>query len=98
MSVPFDPGAWNPRYLAYSKAHGTPDPDEMLEKDREAHPGGCMAGFIVWIDGRWTAWRKIKGYTWKTVMGPDGYAEFDRWLNGEGLIGPGILTKSKENA
>ena len=39
----------NPKYLAYCKAHGEPDPEAMLERDRVEWPGGCMTGFILWI-------------------------------------------------
>jgi hypothetical protein len=39
----------NPRYLAYCRAHGESDPEAMLERDREAWPGGCMTGFVLWI-------------------------------------------------
>lgn len=33
---------WNPRYIAYAKAHGK-SPDEMLASQKS------MAGFIIWI-------------------------------------------------
>lgn len=42
---------WNPRYLAYAKEAGH-TPDEQLAHDRQAWPGGCMAGFILWISGK----------------------------------------------
>ncbi len=35
-------------YLAYAKAHNKA-PDEMLVHDKAAWPGGCMAGFILWV-------------------------------------------------
>lgn len=34
--------AWNPRYVAYAKAHGL-TPDQMLHKD-----GGNMVNFLCW--------------------------------------------------
>jgi len=40
--------SWNPRYVAYAKAHGK-TPDAMMEHDRDAWPGGCMCGFILWM-------------------------------------------------
>ena len=41
-------GECNPNYRAYSRAHGM-SPDDMLAHDMQRWPGGCMAGFIVWI-------------------------------------------------
>ena len=48
---------FNPRYTAYASAHGK-TPDEMLEHDRAEWPGGCMCGFLVWISGLLTKFRK----------------------------------------
>lgn len=73
---------WNPRYVAYCHAHGTPDPDAMLARDRERWPGGCMTGFLLWNGARWTEWRKIQGYDLDTPLGPYDYASFDLWLWG----------------
>jgi len=39
---------YNPRYVAYSTSHGK-TPEEMLEYDRKRYPGGCNAGFLLWI-------------------------------------------------
>jgi hypothetical protein len=39
---------WNPRYLAYCKAHGK-TPEQMLAHDEDAWPGGVMCGFILWM-------------------------------------------------
>jgi plasmid stabilization system protein ParE len=36
------PAGWNPRYVAYAKAHGA-TPDEMLKRD-----GGKMTNFLCW--------------------------------------------------
>jgi len=47
----------NPRYAAYAQAHGK-TPDEMMEHDRAAWPGGCMCGFIVWMSEQKRAFRK----------------------------------------
>jgi hypothetical protein len=40
---------WNPRFVAYAKAHGQ-TPEGMLQNDKEKFPGGCMAGFMLWIN------------------------------------------------
>ena len=39
----------NPRYVAYAKAHNK-TPAKMLEHDKKKWKGGCMCGFILWID------------------------------------------------
>lgn len=41
--------SWNPYYLAYCKRKGN-EPEKQLEIDRDKYPGGCMCGFILWID------------------------------------------------
>lgn len=41
------PVRWNPRYLCYATAHSR-TPEEQRAHDREAWPGGCAAGFILW--------------------------------------------------
>jgi len=39
---------FNPRYVAYAKAHGR-SPQAMLEHDDIQWPGGIMCGFILWV-------------------------------------------------
>lgn len=39
---------FNPRYVAYARAHGK-TPEEMIEYDHVAWPGGCMCGFMIWM-------------------------------------------------
>lgn len=46
---------WNPRYRAYTEASGR-TPEEQLEHDTEEYPGGCMAGFLIWISNQWSLW------------------------------------------
>lgn len=43
--------AWNPHYLAYADAHDRA-PEEQGVHDKKRYPGGCMAGFIVWMSER----------------------------------------------
>lgn len=47
----------NPRFAAYAKAHGR-SPGAQLKHDRSQYPGGSMCGFICWIQGRITAFRR----------------------------------------
>lgn len=51
---------WNPRYLAYARAHGN-GPEAQLERDNEVYPGGCMCGFTLWLGARWREWRRMRG-------------------------------------
>lgn len=51
--------AMNPRYVAYAEAHGK-TPEAMLEFDRKAWPGGCMTGFIRWIDAHKRAFWRVR--------------------------------------
>ena len=44
----------NPRYLAYCAAHGWRTPEAMLEHDKKLYPGGCMCGFILWMNEQWS--------------------------------------------
>lgn len=39
---------WNPRYTLYAKLHGKSEED-MIKLDRERYPGGCMTGFMAWV-------------------------------------------------
>ena len=38
-----------PRYSAYCVTHDK-TPDEMLAHDRKRWPGGCMCGFLIWMN------------------------------------------------
>ena len=73
-------GSTQPRYVAYCVEHGATSADEMLARDRIAYPGGCMAGYIVWISRKWSVWDAANG------RGPNDYktrgdhADFNDWL------------------
>lgn len=71
----------NPRYLAYARAHGRRH-GEQLRADDEAWPGGCMAGFILWVQRRWQEWAQAEGHETAEAARalPDADERFDRWL------------------
>lgn len=71
--------AWNPRYVAYARAHQR-GPEEMLALDCEQAPGGRMAPFIIWMSQRWQEWRRANGLRPSEHVPEAGHAEFDAWL------------------
>lgn len=74
------PESWNPRYVAYAKAHGR-DPAAMLAYDRERWPGGRMAGFTVWVSERWAEWRTARGRHRDDVLTDEDHEDFDDFLS-----------------
>lgn len=77
---------WNPRYVEYARAHGK-NPEEMLEHDAEHHPGGKMAGFIVWNSGQvqkfasqWPGCHTLAEVT-LAEPGKDIHALYNDWLH-----------------
>jgi hypothetical protein len=68
----------NPRYIAYAAAHGE-TPDGMLEADRLSWPGGSMAGFTIWIDGKWREWCALN-FRSRSALTEADHAAFDEWL------------------
>lgn len=71
--------SWNPRFVAYAKAHNR-TPEEMLVLEEERFPGGKMAGYMLWVGGRWREWRAIHGICWDAFLSEEDYREFDAWL------------------
>ena len=71
--------SWNPRYLAYSAAH-LRTPAEQLRHDVAEYPGGCMAGFLIWIKQRWRQWRALNGFGPEDILGSPEVRQFDAWL------------------
>jgi hypothetical protein len=70
--------SWNPRYVIYAYAHDKRTPEEMGDFDRERYPGGCMTGFILWMDEQWAEFRKFFGCKREFQTGFQN--EFDAWL------------------
>lgn len=71
---------WNPRYTEYCRAHGEASPERMLEADRERSPGGVMCGFTLWIQEKWSRWRKLNGIPSDAPLWDRDHAAFDSWL------------------
>lgn len=79
---------WQPRYLAYCKSRGL-SPQRVLDLDRMRWPGGCMAGYLLWIAERWAAWERERGGpVWGRKSSEERkddlqHSDFDRWLTGK---------------
>lgn len=74
---------YQPRYLAYCAVQGRA-PEAQLAHDKDAWPGGSMAGFILWINARWTEWNALTGWPSGETHGKTQHEEFDLWLRPEG--------------
>ncbi len=73
---------YQPRYIAYAKDHGR-TPEAMLAHDKEAWPGGRMAGFLLWIPAAYKAWAEASSEIpeWPNNAWSDRQlAAFDAWL------------------
>jgi len=80
----------NPRFEAYAKAHGHSS-EEQLKLDDTEWSGGRMAGFSIWIMGKWDEYfrerLKVKPYgwtaaEWRALLVSWNHDEFDKWLEG----------------
>jgi hypothetical protein len=69
---------WNPRFLAYA-ASQCRTPEDQLEHDRKAYPGGNMAGFIVWNSQKWREWEAVAGRLRPYTV--EDHAAYDAWLS-----------------
>lgn len=70
---------FNPRYVAYAKIHAR-DSETMLAYDKQRYPGGCMAGFMIWIRCRWAEYRKTVGLHPEASLSVADHQDFDAWL------------------
>jgi hypothetical protein len=70
---------WNPRYVAYARAHGC-EPEQMLVFDAERFPGGAMSGFVVWISERWREWCSINRRGRDDVLSSEDHASNDAFI------------------
>ena len=77
--------SWNPRYVAYARAHGR-TPEEMRAHDADVWPGGRATGFILWISKQWQRWHEERGLTcspasWKRhILSQQDHDSFDAEL------------------
>jgi len=75
---------WNPRYLLFAQAHGH-RPEEQMDIDYDAWPGGLMTGFICWMGERWREFCQVQGVRnpdqARLKLGEKTDAIFDRWLS-----------------
>lgn len=74
----FESEEWQPRYVAYAKAHGR-TPADQLAFDRETH--GALRNVVAWdwIRARLKEWRALKGIKRDYLMSAEN-DEFDAWL------------------
>lgn len=49
---------FQPNFIAYATAHNM-TPEAILERDRIQWPGGCMVGFMLWIQERKSQFLKL---------------------------------------
>lgn len=81
---------WNPRYVIYARSLGL-TPEAASERDEKEYPGGCMIGFISWIQEGVSEFEELHGtssanlYACAANLFP---LEFDRFLE-EKAVRPG---------
>lgn len=71
FTSPIDPAAWNPYWLAFSRAHG--------RHPAEKRPG-LACDFILWMSQRWQEWRRANGRAELQRLAPEDHAAFGRDL------------------
>lgn len=69
--------AYQPRYVAYAHAQGM-SPEEVGQRDRERYPGGCMIGYMGWINDRWREWEALTAQ--RQPYSEADHDAFDAWL------------------
>lgn len=62
----------NPRYVAYAAMHGR-ETAEQLVHDLVEYEGGCMTGFITWVQAEAGNFNRSKGDPLATQVDPDGF-------------------------
>src|SRR3546814_15168782 len=100
-----DEPKYSPRYVAYASEHGR-SPEQQLEHDREAWPGGLMCGFILWSNERLAEYAKINPAafftgirtTWDRHGGRPklhDHEAYDNWRSEERRVGKECVSQSR---
>lgn len=71
---------WNPRYVWYAQAYSR-SPENQLAHDKQEWVGGCMTGFILWIQDKWKIFRAIH----RIELHMDQNKMFDDWMVEQGF-------------
>jgi hypothetical protein len=75
---------FNPRYTEYARVHGKTE-EEMLAYDKEQYPGGCMAGFVNWINDKWFKWKMLNNISKDFPLSTEHHDAFTNWLKAESI-------------
>ena len=69
---------WNPRFVAYAAARGMTA--EQASAECKARRTGSMMEFILWINAKWSEWRRLNKREPFSSLSPADHAAFDAWL------------------
>lgn len=72
----------NPYYACYCIEHGAKTREEMQKKDDDRHPHGEARNgyFILWMNAKWSEWRKENGIGEWEPLSSKQRSEFGEWL------------------
>lgn len=69
---------YQPRFVAYAESLGK-TPDEV-SAELAARRTGRMMPFILWINAKWSEWRRLNKREPFSSLSPADHAAFDAWL------------------
>lgn len=71
------PKEWNPRYVAYAQSQGR-SPAAQIKYDQKQWPGGCMAGYILWISKMRRLFYKVspRSFCGNHIADQSGFTQF----------------------
>jgi hypothetical protein len=67
---------WNPRYVIYARSLGL-TAEAAVERDEKEWPGGCMMGFILWMERSILEFEELHATSSANLAGR---TEFDEYL------------------